>query len=170
MGLGPGQGGGPGEPGNPPSSPGGGEVLGASTENTITGGGGVPASDGGEGSNSSSGETNGGEVLGESTCGTLLNDYLRFGQENDAGEVQKLQGFLNQNLGSTIAVSGVFDEATLAAVNEFQVKYWEEVLLPWVPFGLATEKTPTGYVYKTTKRWINMVNCPDLELPLPQLP
>jgi hypothetical protein len=55
-------------------------------------------------------------------------------------------------------------------VDQFQVKYHSEVLAPWVPYGLPNEFTPTDYVYKTTMRWINLIECPALNLPIPQLP
>ena len=73
-------------------------------------------------------------------------------------------------LGLNIPLTGVYGPLTYEAVKQFQVKYWQEVLQPWVPFGLPNAQTPTGYVYKTTKRWINMLSCPALNLPVPQLP
>ena len=73
-------------------------------------------------------------------------------------------------MGENLPVTGFYGPLTYAAVERFQIKYWEEILLPWVPFGLSTEKTPTGYVYKTTRRWINMINCEDLDLEIPELP
>lgn len=116
-----------------------------------------------------------GVVLGTSTeststasCGPLLHNYLRLGSHNDASEVQKLQNFLNANLGTKLA-SGVFDTDTDAAVKTFQLKYWDEVLKPWVPTGLKNDHTPTGYVYKTTLRKINNLACPALNLPTPSL-
>jgi hypothetical protein len=99
----------------------------------------------------------------------LLKTYLRLGRKNDAGETVKLQNFLNSNLGTSLK-SGIFDQDTFSAVENFQTKYWEEVLKPWVPFGLPTDHTPTGYVYKTTQREINNLYCPTLTLPIPQLP
>ena len=114
------------------------------------------------------------EVLGTSTsatsttCGPLLHSYLRFGIKNDSSEVQKLQGFLNANLGTTLT-SGVFDANTTAAVKRFQLKYWDEVLKPWVSRGLSSDHTATGYVFKTTLRKINNLYCPALQLPVPTL-
>jgi hypothetical protein len=114
----------------------------------------------------------GGQVLGASTdmCGTpLLKTYLRMGKQNDSGEVALLQIFLNKELGLTLPVTGEFGADTRLAVEQFQVKYADEVLAPWVPFGL-TSNTPTGYVYKTTQRMINKLHCASLEIPMPQLP
>lgn len=109
------------------------------------------------------------EVLGAS-CTPYLTSYIKFGAENPTDQVIKLQNFLNEELNLTLPVTGIYDAATMEAVKTFQVKYWEEVLLPWVSYGLPTDHTPTGYVYKTTQRWINMIKCKDLNLPKPQLP
>ena len=72
------------------------------------------------------------------------------------------------DIGNTSTTFGAFHGSRL--VEKFQVRHWEQVLKPWVPYGLATDHTPTGYVYKTTKRWINMLHCKELELAMPQLP
>ncbi|MEK7195441.1 MAG: immunoglobulin-like domain-containing protein, partial [Patescibacteria group bacterium] len=112
-----------------------------------------------------------GEVLGAAVCSIeYLRDYLRQGMKNDSEQVTKLQEFLNKELGLSLPMTGFFGQLTRAAVEQFQVKHKGEVLKPWVPYGLESENTPTGYVYKTTKRWINMLECPDLNLPIPQLP
>jgi len=39
-----------------------------------------------------------------------------------------------------------------------------------VPYGLTSDTTPTGYVYKTTRRWINLLMCSQLSIPMPVLP
>jgi hypothetical protein len=117
-----------------------------------------------------------GEVLGASTstpeaaCGPLLTDFLRIGKQNDAGQVEKLQQFLNDELGLSLPVTGFFGRLTEKAVEAFQLKYWEEVLAPWTPFGLASDHTPTGYVYKTTEFKINSLYCATLDAPAPALP
>ena len=54
-------------------------------------------------------------------------------------------------------------------MNQFQVKYHNEVLEPWLPLGLPTQFTPTSYVYQTTQRWINLIMCPPLNIPIPAL-
>jgi hypothetical protein len=112
-----------------------------------------------------------GSVLGASTdtgtstvnnqaCTILLTKFMRRGQRNDTEEVKKLQTFLNsQNLGITIPVTGFFGAQTENAVKLFQTKYAADVLTPW---GLTA---PTGYVYKTTLRWINHLACPSAPLP-----
>ena len=116
-----------------------------------------------------------GQVLGASTsttasCGLYLHEYIRLGAQNNPSEVTKLQTFLNQNLGINLPVTGFYGPATYQAVKQFQVKYHASVLAPWVSYGLPSEMDSTGYVYKTTKRWINNLVCPPLNIPLPVLP
>ncbi len=117
----------------------------------------------------------GGEVLGEEAekgevCSIYLFEYIKYGAKNNPEEVKKLQLFLNEEMGANLPITGIYDWATMQWVNKFQLKYKEEVLRPWVQAGLhSSEDIPTGYVYKTTKRWINMIKCPSLNLPLPDL-
>jgi len=165
-------GGGGGGGGNPPT-----EGCGNNCPTVGVGGGGTPIPPGGGGGG-------GGTVLGTSTtstppgvvlgasCGIYLREYIHPIRKdlNNPDEVRKLQIFLNQNLGLSLAVNGDYNDATIAAVNQFQTKYHIEVLAPWVPHGLPNEFTPTSYVYKTTQRWINLIMCSDLNLPIPPLP
>lgn len=115
------------------------------------------------------------EVLGEATtslgtCGIYLFDYIKYGAYNNPEEVKKLQRFLNQEMGANLPVTGIYDWATKEWVNKFQLKYKEQVLRPWVEVGVhESEDIPTGYVYKTTKRWINILMCPTLNLVMPNL-
>jgi uncharacterized repeat protein (TIGR01451 family) len=125
---------------------------------------------------SSGGNHGGGHVLGASTtkensCGAYLTSYLRIGKKNPVDQVKKLQTFLNSYLGLHLEVTGFFGPQTLAAVNQFQIKEGQNVLGPWVKAGLHDSATdPTGYVYKTTQRWINHIMCDTLNLPVPKLP
>ena len=115
---------------------------------------------------------NGGLVLGASTgpsCSALLGSYLGLGKKNNTEDVKKLQTFLNTEMNAGLTVNGIFDQATADAVKAFQLKYWQDVLAPWKPFGLG-DHSPTGYVYKTTLRMINNLNCSSLNIPLPILP
>lgn len=120
----------------------------------------------------------GGIVLGTSTedasvatsCSPYLTSYLRIGKNNNPDEVTKLQAFLNSYLGTHLPVTGFFGPLTLTAVKQFQLRESANVLAPWVPYGLPNAQTATGYVYKTTQRWINELQCGSLNLPLPQLP
>ncbi len=103
-------------------------------------------------------------------CEPYLNTYLRFGADNDPEAVKNLQGFLNKELGLDIPLTGVFGQMTLEAVKQFQLKYKDDILAPWLPFGLASDNEATGYVYKTTLRKINLLNCSTLDSAMPQLP
>lgn len=105
-------------------------------------------------SGGSSSNNGGGEVLGaETECPMYLTGYIKYGATNDSGEVAKLQTFLNAYEGNTLAVTGTYNQATLAAVNAFQRKYAADVLEPW---GL---KGTTGYVYYTTQKEVNTIYC-----------
>jgi len=127
---------------------------------------------------SSSGPTSGGyapgQVLGEEIvepCGLYLYEYIQYGADNNPEEVKKLQVFLNDYMGSNLPITGIYDLATMQVLKQFQVQCKEEVLRPWVEDGgtLCDENQPTGYVYKTTQRWINLIMCPTLNLPMPDL-
>jgi peptidoglycan hydrolase-like protein with peptidoglycan-binding domain len=91
--------------------------------------------------------------------GMYLTSYMRMGMENPVDQVLKLQVFLNA-IGSstTVPTTGIFDEATDAAVRAFQVKYLVNVLTPW------NLTVGTGYVYKTTRATINNMVCPGSEV------
>ncbi len=109
-----------------------------------------------------------GSVLGASaeTCSPLLTDYMRIDWKNDEEQVKKLQGFLNEHLGSGIEINGIFGQSTYNAVKAFQQKYWEGVLKPWVGLpasGILGAETPTGFVYQTTRWQINNLWCPGSE-------
>ncbi|MFA5349392.1 MAG: VWA domain-containing protein [Candidatus Paceibacterota bacterium] len=110
-----------------------------------------------------------GEVLGETTtCGLYLFEYIKTGANNNPEEVKKLQTFLNENMGSNLPITGFYGQQTRKILEQFQLKYKIEVLEPWVKAGLwPSIDIPTGYVYKTTKRWINLIKCPTLDIPMP---
>lgn len=111
-----------------------------------------------------------GDVAGASTCEPLLTQYLRMGLPNDIDEVQKLQNFLNLHLGLALALDGIFGQNVHNAVEQLQILHWQEILKPWIGIpgsGITGGDTPTGYVYKTTKWWINNEWCPGSE-PFPQ--
>ena len=83
-----------------------------------------------------------------------LTDYLRIDFNNSVEQVIRLQSFLKYFEGyDYVTVNGVFDQATLSAVDAFQAKYGDDVLKPW---GI---NAPTGYVYKTTLGKINQILC-----------
>ncbi len=113
-----------------------------------------------------------GEVLGASTDDSckVITTYIKIGQDNNVEDVKTLQSFLNTNLGINLPTTGFYGALTLQAVNEFQLKYSDDVLKPWVDLGLhSSEEIATGYVYKTTQFTINTMLCPELEIPAPVL-
>lgn len=141
-----------------------GEVLGASTSTVPT-------------SSTNSKQASSPQAAPEATstpaapaCTPLLTHYLRIGGENDSADVAALQHFLASNLGMSLPVTGIFDQATFNAVEQFQLTYWQQVLAPWVLYGLPTDHTPTGYVYKSTLWEINQLSCDSLNAPFPVLP
>ncbi|MFA5820640.1 MAG: peptidoglycan-binding domain-containing protein [Candidatus Gracilibacteria bacterium] len=107
----------------------------------------------------------GGDEYNGLSCGDglYLTVWIHRGWENDPAQVTKLQTFLNENLGLSLEVNGVYDQATFEAVNTFQVGNFDEVLAPW-----GIDK-PTGFVYLTTQRWVNITACPGTEIPMPEL-
>ena len=105
----------------------------------------------------------GGQVLGES-CGLYLDQHLRQGSPfNSPDQVTKLQEFLNKHGFGSFVPTGFFGPLTFNAVKAFQAEYAEQILFPWN----ITE--PTGLVYLTTIRQINLLECPDLTLGVPEL-
>lgn len=154
------------------------DTVGSEGNSTTT-----PPTDNGDNSNggrriiSSGGSSNrgntSGRVLGATTdgesCGLYLNEYLKYGANNNTAEVLKLQAFLNEFIGSKLILTGVFDEATFVAVKELQALYSTEILQPWVDAGTVSFLEPTGYVYKTTRYFINTQKCKELNLMYPNL-
>src|SRR3989344_3123709 len=66
-----------------------------------------------------------GEVLGVAAapqCEPLLTKYIRPGRPNNPAQVQLLQSFLNSSEGEELEPTGIYDAATIAAVNRFQMK------------------------------------------------
>lgn len=116
--------------------------------------------------------SNEGSVLGATTsCSPYLYTYIMYGaNNNDKSEVMKLQQFLNEYLGYNLPIDGVYGLDSYNALKAFQLKHSQEVLSPWVGITLQNASKGTGFMYKTTQRWINMIKCPDLNLPMPMLP
>ena len=131
---------------------------------TSPGGGGGSRGGGSTVSGQVLGASTDGQVLGASACSVpLLTTFMRRGMKNDPEEVRKLQEFLNSEMGLSLPVTGFFGAATEAAVKAFQEKYTADVLNPW---GI---KKSTGFVYLTTQRWINLLYCQSLNIPIPPL-
>jgi|GEM_PF-6990683 len=84
-----------------------------------------------------------------------LHDFLRKDFNNDPQEVTKLQLFLRDIEGYNVQITGVYDDQTIAAVNAFQVKYKEDVLIPWGYDGTHG----TSYVYLLTRKKVNEIYC-----------
>lgn len=123
-----------------------------------------------------------GEVLGAATtdelplppgCSAYLNQYLKKGRStNKIEEVKLLQTFLNEEMAAGLPITGYFGNLTHSAVMKFQVKYKKEILQPWIDAGyggMDFGNKGTGYVYKTTKRAINMMKCAEIAEPMPEL-
>lgn len=95
----------------------------------------------------------------------LLYDYMRKDLNNNPTEVTKLQTFLRDIEGYTnLSITGVYDDATVAAVNAFQVRYGNDILVPW---GYSAN-APTGYEYILTQKKVNEIYC-NLAFPLTPL-
>ena len=101
-----------------------------------------------------------GTVLSASTstvpatsCGEYLTSYIKPGAANDPIQVERLQTFLKSYEGASVAITGVYDAATIAATESFQLKFKDDILTPW---GISA---PTGYVYLTTRQMVNEVAC-----------
>jgi hypothetical protein len=146
-----------------------------------TGGGNPPPSGGGSPAPTSSGNgnpfmfgigggnpglvagTSTGQVLGVS-CGVYMDKHLRLGSKrNNPEQVLKLQKFLNKWMNAKLPETGFYGPQSAAAIKAFQEKYADDVLTPW------GEAKPTGFVYLTTLRKINLIECPELTLPSPIL-
>ncbi len=93
------------------------------------------------------------EPVAASVCSPHIKTYIRYGAENTVDDVRKLETFLNEKQGESLAVDGLYSAEDVAAVKRFQEKYASEVLGVW---GLSE---PTGYVYRTTLMKINSFYC-----------
>jgi hypothetical protein len=102
---------------------------------------------------SSSGSRSGGRNGGAAICAPITS-YLTFGGSNSVAEVTKLQNFLNRFERAGIAVTGVYDTATVNAVRAFQTKYFADTIAPWGPTAQVS-----GQVYITTLKKINEIMC-----------
>ena len=133
-----------------------------------------PPSTGGSGSITPEGEVLGAATTTEpilsASCTEYLHSYLGYGKKNDPEEVKKLQIFLNRIMGADIPVSGYFGKLTRLGVKKFQVKYHDQILQPWIDAGVDPKELEggTGYVYKTTLRQINLIECADINISLPK--
>lgn len=112
----------------------------------------------------------GGETA-TTSCTAYLYEHLRPGMSSHVEEVLKLQMFLNEHMGAELPVTGHYGSLTTQWVKKFQLKHYREILEPWVNAGYNGIEVHegSGAVYKTTKRHINMLKCPELNIPMPDL-
>jgi len=87
------------------------------------------------------------------SCDKYLTAFIKSGAKNDENQVRRLQYVLRDFEGAKIAVNGVYDAPTLAAVHAFQMKYAADILTPW---GITES---TGFTYLTTRKKVNEVYC-----------
>ena len=102
---------------------------------------------------STGGVTGGSIITSAGVCAPIITSTLKIAGKNDAGQVRRVQNFLNTFEKANIAVTGVYDTATIEAVEDFQVKYRSEVLAPW---GATL---PSGEIYITTRNKMNDLYC-----------
>lgn len=93
------------------------------------------------------------ELSSTESCDTFITAYIRAGKANDPEQVKRLQMTLKDIEGADLQINGIYDEATLSAVHDFQTKYSADILAPW-----GIEKS-TGFVYITTRRKLNEIYC-----------
>jgi hypothetical protein len=118
------------------------------------------------------GNLSSGQVLGtDAEFGSckVFTTFMKFGANNDVEEVKMLQTFLNSKMNAGLPVTGYFGPLTLQAVKNFQAKYADQILQPWVDAGLMASPTPTGHVYKTTQYVINTMLCDEAKITYPVL-
>lgn len=102
---------------------------------------------------STGGITGGSITTTAGVCAPIITSTLKIAGKNDASQVRRVQNFLNAFEKANIAVTGVYDTATIEAVEDFQVKYRSEVLAPW---GATL---PSGEIYITTRNKMNDMYC-----------
>ncbi len=129
-------------------------------------------------SNLPNGPVGAGQVLGLSTdasgntlaCMAHFSEYAIKNAKAPTGAVKNIQEFLNtmpSNQPRPLAVTGVYDAATIEAVKEYQLNHAAEILAPW---GLTKA---TGNFYLTTARTANIAYCKaqggNIAIPMPKL-
>lgn len=92
-------------------------------------------------------------LIPSAECTAIIKYPIVLGKDNLPADVNNLVTFLNTYEGERLVLDGVYNIDDMAAVNRFQVKYWDEII---APFG---GKTTTGNVGNYTKGKINAMNC-----------
>lgn len=144
----------------------------------------LPGSNGGSGGGSTTIANGGGEVLGASTttepnlslpsacaASPYLHDFLKYGKKNDSEQVKLLQQFLNDKIGANLPVNGYFGKLTRMWVKKLQKAHHQEIIQPWIDAGYNGKdiENGTGYAYKTTLHFINIMKCDTANIPMPDL-
>lgn len=97
------------------------------------------------------------------TCPYFVQ-YLKQGDRDGKKgivEVKKIQEFLNEKMGTSLPTTGIFGPLTKKAVEQYQTKYADNVLLPW------NLSKPTGRWYQSTRNLANShVGCAEGEIVL----
>jgi uncharacterized repeat protein (TIGR01451 family) len=93
-------------------------------------------------------------VVGNGGSCYYLYDYLHTGWNNNPVEVKKLQVFLKDLEGYPVVVTGVYDAQTVTYLDQFQVKYASDILIPW-----DGTSNPSGFTYILTKKKVNEIYC-----------
>lgn len=114
--------------------------------------GGNGGNGGNPGSSSGSSSSSGSRVAYAYACNQITS-FMRYGANNDANQVIKLQTFLRDAEKMNITVNGIFDKQTENAVVAFQNKYNSTIMGPW------GSSKGSGYVYITTIKQINKIAC-----------
>ncbi len=102
--------------------------------------------------NSSTLNSNAAELIKDQKSCPYFTQYMRYGDrdgKNGIFEVKKMQEFLNEHLGIKLPISGVFGPQTKKAVEQYQNKYADKVLIPW------KLSKPTGHWYQSTRNLAN---------------
>ena len=102
-------------------------------------------------SSGSSGYSSGGRAF-IPVC-SFITSYMKYGADNNAAEVTRLQTLLRDTEKLDVDINGNFDQKTVAAVKAFQTKYATVILAPW---GMTEA---SGNVYLTTMKKVNSIAC-----------
>ncbi len=74
---------------------------------------------------------------------------LEYGKENNPYIVKRLQEFLNKYEKAGLEITSIYDKETVEAVNDYQRKYWRDILFPW------RLNKPTSTVFSSMRGHIN---------------
>ena len=95
-------------------------------------------------------------VITRTPCAEYLTSYIKLGAANNTDDVRRLELFLNTFEGFALPIDGVYSQADYDAVVLVQERHPSEILVPW------SYTEGTGYVYYTTRKYINEVYCENM--------